>query len=143
MTKRPACCLGCGTETYEIRERQEPSGTVLADVLRVGPMLEHGTQVELLLSDGSCAHLDFCVECADRFGPADYQAAWDAVLDATALSLASRRPNEQRRGLLGMMRVWPLAVLRWRRQDPATGDLVLDRRGPPGLVTVPAPRPSP
>jgi hypothetical protein len=127
FTKRAGHCMACGTPTFEIRERQEPSGTRL-EVLRLGPMLDEGTQVEMLLSDGSCVHLDFCVGCASKLTPDDYLDAWEAVLDRTEERLATTRPNERQRKVQHLARLWPMAVLRWRRQDPATGRIVPDRR---------------
>ena len=125
--KRAGHCLACGEATYEIRERQEPSGTTL-EVLKLGAMLEHGTQVEFLMSDGSCVHLDVCVDCASRLQPEDYLDAWDAVLDRTEEVTRDHRPNERLRAIRHLARLWPMAVLRWRRQDPTTGRLLVDRR---------------
>ena len=125
--KRAGHCLACGEPTFEIRERIEPSGTRL-ETLKLGPMLETGTQVEFLLSDGSSAHLDFCVEDAMRLQPEDYLAAWDAVLDRTEELATALRPNERQRAIQQAARLWPIAVLRWRRQDPSTGQVVIDRR---------------
>ncbi len=91
-------------------------------------MSDTGTQVEFLMSDGACVHLDFCVECAMRLGPDDYLNAWDAVLDRTEEHAQRMRPNERQRGIQHLARLWPMAVLRWRRQDPTTGALMVDRR---------------
>lgn len=126
-TKKPGHCLACGEPTFEIREHAEATAET-RERWRLGAMLDSGTQVEFLLSDGTCAHLDMCVDCATALQPEDYLAAWDAVLDRTAERLRDARPNERRRKLGRLARVWPMAVLRWRRQDPATGRIVVDRR---------------
>lgn len=125
--KRAGHCVACGEATYEITERIEPSGTRL-ETLTLGRMLDSGTQVECLMSDGSCVHIDMCVGCAMRLEPEDYLAAWEAILDRTEVYAQRRRPNERQRAIQHLARLWPMAVLRWRRQDPTTGALVIDRR---------------
>lgn len=93
-------------------------------------MLDHGTQVEFLLSDGTEADVTFCVDCAGQLAASDYHPLWSAVIEVTDRLLKFHSSNDRRRGLSRMQRQWPLAVLRWRRESPVTGAMVVDRRGP-------------
>ena len=117
--KRPGCCTRCETPVYEIG----PNGAV-------GRMTDLGTQVEFLLSDGTECDVTFCTTCAAALSPGDFGAVWDAVLDATGRELADRHPTERVMKTIPMTRIWPLAILRRRRESPEQpGVMVLDRRG--------------
>lgn len=116
--KRPGCCTRCETPVYEI-----------ADNGAVGRMTDRGTQVEFLLSDGTECDVTFCNDCAAGLALEDFGPMWDAVLAATARELAERPLDERARLTMPLMRVWPLAILRRRRESPESpGVMVLDRR---------------
>lgn len=91
-------------------------------------MLDTGTQVEVLLNDGSFADLAFCRPCADEFRPEHYRRAWLALVDRgdVSLRLAGRSENAQRHARAAYLRQWPIAVVRRRRA--VEGILVVDRR---------------
>ena len=96
---RTGCCLCCSEPVFQVYEtRSEPGHPLDGHPTRVGPMLDSGTQVEVLLNDGSVAHLTFCRPCADEFRPATYHRAWLALVDRNDVSmrLSGRSENAQR-----------------------------------------------
>ena len=134
--KLTACCCCCGLPTYDILETMT-AGPRAGEAGRVGLMLESGTQVEILLSDGSLCHFDMCVECATHLGPGDLAALWTThVARINALCrIAGRRENQRRAIVRAAARLWPVGVTRWRRQDRelvgvVPDGLVVDRRRP-------------
>ena len=125
LPKRAGCCLCCGDATYTIL------GTTLDGTPnRLGPMLPDGVQVTFLMSDGTEADVTFCVACARALRPADYPRVWDRVVDAVdhAAARAQRRPVERRLLVRPYLTLWPLAILRWRRESAELSRLVVDRR---------------
>ncbi len=130
QTKRAGCCTCCGEPVYEIKAFRADSGHPLdGHPVRVGPMLDHGTQVEFLLSDGSEIDVAMCFDCATSLRPAMYQRLWRACIDRQriAMELAGKSPNEIAVALARLEAVWPIGLLRKRRE--AEGMLVVDRRG--------------
>jgi hypothetical protein len=129
--KRPGCCLACGREVYAVVDYFPADHPWAGQPRTLGRQLDHGTQVEFLLPDGSEADISFCVPCASRLTPADYSALWACVLDRTdaTLRVAGRREAERRMTLAPLMRAWPMAKLRARREIPEMpGQLTVDRR---------------
>ena len=134
--KLTACCCCCGAPTYDILETIA-AGPRAGEAGRVGLMLESGTQVEVLLSDGSLCHFDMCVGCAANLAPVDLAALWVTHIARTdeLCRLAGRRENQRRAIVRAAARVWPVGVTRWRRQDRdlvgvVPDGLVVDRRRP-------------
>lgn len=127
--KRAGCCLACGEAVYEVKQTWQ-EGPLAGSPRRLGPMLENGCQVELLMSDGSEADIACCVECAGRVTPDELPAIWSACLDhlQLVLSLSGKSENEQRALVAAAMRVYPVALLRKRREGVMAGHLVVDRR---------------
>lgn len=128
------CCCCCSAPVYDVLERFV-SGPCVGEASRLGAMEAHGTQVEIMLSDGSVAHFDFCVECATRLRPEDLWAVWDTHVARTDdfARQAGRRDNQRRAMVRAAARVFPVGVLRWRRQDRekiglVPDGLVIDRR---------------
>ena len=109
------CCTRCDEPMYEIRETH-PGGRPK----KLGPMLESGTQVEFLLSDGSEVALSFCRPCADALTPADYQPIWERVIAAADPTHPGGAPLLRTK--------WPVAQVR-RRREVAPGVVGMDRRG--------------
>lgn len=129
-----ACCLCCGEPVFDVLETHA-EGPFADSPARIGLMTEEGTQVEFLLSDGSVAHVAFCVTCARNLRPEHYQTVWEKNVEAhdVLCGIARRTPNQRRAILRRAMRVWPVAVLKWRRQDRnligvVPNGLVVDRR---------------
>lgn len=130
QVKRLGCCLCCAEPIYEVREtRDQPEHPLHGHPTRLGPMLEHGTQVTLLMSDGSEADVSFCLPCATHLTPATYQRAWLACVERGDLSaqVMRRSPNARVVAYARALAVWPMAVVRWRRVNEE-GRAVLDRR---------------
>ena len=127
--KRAGCCLGCGEAVYEVKQTWE-EGPLAGSPRRLGPMLEHGCQVELLMSDGSEADITFCVTDATAITPDDLPAIWSACLDHLdlVLQLSGKSDNERRAHVAAAMRAYPVAILRKRREGVVPGMLVIDRR---------------
>lgn len=87
--KLVGCCTTCGCECFDISERF-PDGHVLAgEPRRVGRMLDCGTQIEFMLSDGSLHPLTFCLDCSATILPDDYPAIWDTVVSAWERSITN------------------------------------------------------
>ena len=135
-TKLVGCCCCCSTPTFEIRETFV-EGLRAGEARRVGPMLPDGTQVEIMLSDGSACHFDFCVACATNLRPDDLWKVWDTNVQRTDefCRIAGRREPQRRAIVRAAARVFPLGVVRWRRQDQdmigvVPDGLVIDRRRP-------------
>lgn len=130
--KRPGSCVCCGTETYEIRERvTDPDSPLHGTPSRLGPMLEQGCQIEFLMSDGSEASIACCLDCALEIRPPDYQRIWQTCIDAADFYARGRSTNERVYLLRQQMAVWPIALVRKRREGaPWRGQpgLVIDRR---------------
>lgn len=127
--KKAGCCLACGVEVYEVREYWG-EGLLAGHPRRLGRMQEHGTQVTFLLSDGSEADVTFCIDCALRLEPEDYAAAWEACVERTDLSarVASWSPNQRTAAIAHLMGLWPVAVVRRRREGAEPQTLIMDRR---------------
>lgn len=134
--KLTACCACCGEPVYDVLEVYA-EGPRAGEPSRIGPMQEHGTQVEILLSDGSVCHFDMCVPCAEHLRPEDLAALWEtnvARVDELC-RLAGRRETQRRAIVRAVARLWPVGVTRWRRQDRemvgvVPDGLVVDRRRP-------------
>ena len=96
---------------------------------RLGPMLEHGTQVTLLLSDGSVADITLCLDCAQGLMPAMYPALWRSCIARSDLSLqlAHRSDNERRVAFTHLHSLWPIGQV-GRRREAGEGRLTVDRR---------------
>lgn len=136
--KLTGCCLCCSTPTYDVLEvfAEAPRA---GEPSRLGLMQEHGTQVELMLSDGSVCHVDMCVDCATKLRPEDLLAVWETNVARTDefCRLAGRRETQRRAMVRAVARVYPVGVARWRRQDRALvgvvpDGLIIDRRRPHG-----------
>lgn len=128
--KRAGCCACCLEPVYEVRQTLDKPGHPLdGHPIRLGAMLEHGTQIELLLSDGSEADVAFCLPCAMNLTPEMYPRLWRLCLDRMeiALGLAGRSDNERLAAMAKFDAVWPMAIVRKRRE--AEGMLAVDRRG--------------
>ena len=132
--KLTASCVCCGTPTYDILETFT-AGPCAGEAARVGLMQEHGTQVEMMLSDGSVCHFDFCQPCAANLQPEYLWAVWDRHVARTDefARIAGRRDNQRRAIVRAPARLFPVGVMRWRRQDRdlvgvAPDGLVIDRR---------------
>lgn len=129
--KKLGCCTLCGAEVYEVKEYLDrPDSPRHGHPCRLGPMLEHGTQIVFQMSDGSEGAVAFCVTCAGRLTPGDYPAVWHLIRESNALSLADRPRNEQIESHQHFEALYPVAVLCWRREDQEAGRLMIDRRGP-------------
>lgn len=136
--KLTGCCACCQQPVYDILETFA-AGPCAGEAARVGLMQEHGTQVELMLSDGSICHFDFCVDCATNLQPEHLLDLWETHVRRTDefARIAGRR-NVQRRAIVrAAARVFPVGVVRWRRQDrelatlrAVPDGLVIDRRRP-------------
>ena len=131
------CCCCCSEPVYDVLERFV-SGPCIGEASRLGAMEEHGTQVEIKLSDGSVAHFDFCVDCATKLRPEDLRAVWETHVARTDefARQAGRRENQRRAMVRAAARVFPVGVTRWRRQDRekiglVPDGLVVDRRRTP------------
>lgn len=122
-------CLCCGGDCYEIRG-VITDGPLAGHPNRVGRMLPDGLQVEFLLSDGTECDITFCVACARNLVPEHYARVWDRVLDRTHLSVtvANRRPVERQLALRQVLAVYPVAILRWRREGAEINSLIVDKR---------------
>lgn len=134
--KLTACCCCCSTPVYDIPETFA-KGPQAGEAARVGLMQAHGTQVEILLSNGSVCHFDFCVDCATNLRPEDLWAVWETNVARTdeLARLAGRRDNQRRAVVRAAARLWPVGVVRWRRQDRemvgvVPDGLVIDKRRP-------------
>lgn len=134
--KRPGLCVCCGDEVYEVRQTvTDPDSPLHGTPVRLGPMLERGCQIELLMSDGSEASIACCLDCAGAITPADYQRIWETCIDAADFYSRGRSTNERAFLLRQQMAVWPIALVRKRRESPGAwgvptgpGGLVIDRR---------------
>ena len=127
--KRPGLCVCCGSDVYEIRQRvTDPDSPFHGWPASLGPMLESGTQIELLMSDGSTASIACCLDCAGTVTPADYQRIWETCVDAADVSMRGRPRNERIALLRQQIAVWPIALVRKRREAPVPWGLVVDRR---------------
>lgn len=129
--KRLGCCLGCDTEVYDVVQYFPADHPFFpGHPQRVGAMKPEGTQIELLMSDGSAINVTFCIECAQAVTPAVYGVIWRLCIERTLLSLraAGRRENDLRMQNLGMTRLYPVALLRKLREGVEAGTLVVDRR---------------
>jgi hypothetical protein len=129
--KMPGHCLACKQAVYEILEvRVEPGHPMDGWPLRMGRPLDHQTQIELLMSDGSEADILFCLACAKKVTAVDYMAIWQACIEANdlVLSVAGRSENERKMHRAKMMAIWPVTVGLLRRHDATTGLLIVDRR---------------
>lgn len=141
--KLVGCCLCCASPVYEILETFA-AGPREGDARRVGLMQEHGTQVEILLSNGSISHFDFCVDCAAKLTPANLWDVWQRNVERVEDFTRVGHREAQRRAILrAVARVYPVGVLRWRRQDrervgAVPDGLVVDRRRPRPVVASPA-----
>ena len=127
---RTGCCLCCTGPVFEVYQvRDAPGHPLDGHPRRVGPMLESGTQVEVLLNDGSYADLAFCRPCADEFRPETYRRAWLALVERgdVSLRLAGRSETARRAARAAMLSQWPVATLR-RRRVGEEGIPVVDRR---------------
>lgn len=120
--KFPGSCWGCGEECYEVL-RRDAAGRPGA----LGPMKECGTQIGMLLSDGSVCDLTFCRSCAGQLAPADYAGLWRAILAATETDLAGQSPNTIRERLGRLSGLWPLGPI-YQRRLLLDGRIELDRR---------------
>lgn len=134
--KLTGCCLCCSSPTYDVLETFA-EGPRAGEPSRLGLMTPEGTQVEIMLSDGSVAHFDFCVECATKLIPENLAAVWDTHVARTdeCARLAGRRDNQRRAMVRAAARVFPVGVIRWRRQDreligAVPDGLVIDKRRP-------------
>lgn len=134
--KLVGCCLCCSSPVYDILETFA-AGPRDGEARRVGLMLEHGTQLEILLSDGSACHFDFCVACATNLTPENLWDVWQRNVERVeAFARMAGRREVQRRAIMRVVaRVYPVGVLRWRRQDrelvgAVPDGLVVDRRRP-------------
>lgn len=126
--KKLGCCVRCGREVYTILE-YHASGPLDGHPRRVGRMLDIGTQITFALSDGTEADVAFCVDCARALTPADYQAVWDACVERADFSYRhSGREAVRKLRIAKLMAVWPVGVLRWRREAPEGRALILDER---------------
>lgn len=133
---RTACCACCGLAVFAILETIV-GGPRAGEAARIGPMLEGGTQVELVMNDGSIAHCAMCVACATNLTPDTLLKLWDTNVARTdeLARLAGRREPIRRALVREVARKFPVGVVRWRRQDPAMlgvvpDGLVIDRRRP-------------
>lgn len=122
-------CLRCNREVYEIHERGT-QGATDGKPNRIGPMLEWGTQVCFLLSDGSSVDVAMCLECANSLAVEEFQAVWDLVCEKSrAIQVAAgRSENQVKACLTDLMSKFPLAILHKRREGVIPGTLVIDRR---------------
>ena len=127
--KRAGRCLACQVDVYEVKQTWE-EGPLAGSPRRLGQMLENGCQVELLMSDGSEADITFCIDDANAITPADLPAIWAACLDHLdlVLQLSGKSDNERRAHVAAAMRVYPVAILRKRREGTQPGMLMVDRR---------------
>ena len=131
QVKRAGCCCCCAEPVYAVLEVMT-DGPLTGHPRRLGPQLDAGTQVEFLLSDGSEADVSFCLVCAAHLTPADYQKVWECVIDRALLAfrVAGRAATEQRMAVESYRRIFPIAVVRWRREGREINRLVVDRRRP-------------
>lgn len=134
--KMVGCCLCCSAPVYDILETFA-EGPRYGEARRVGLMQEHGTQLEILLSDGSICHFDFCVPCAAEVRPEHLWEIWQRTIERAAdlAQLAGRRDAQQRMLVRAMARLRPVGVLGRRRQDrelvgAVPDGLVIDGRRP-------------
>ena len=120
------------TPAFPRRPKRFVSGPCVGEASRLGAMQEHGTQVEIKLSDGSVAHFDCCVDCATNLRPEHLWAVWETHVARTDefARQAGRRDNQRRAIVRAAARVFPVGVLRWRRQDREKIGLM-----PDGLVS--------
>ena len=127
-----ACCACCGEPTYDIRETIA-EGPLAGQPARVGLMLETVTQVELMLSDGSVCHVDLCITCATDLRPEHLLALWETNVRCTdeMAKIAGKRDSQRRAEVRRAARLYPVGVVKWRRQDR---DLAMTRAVPDGLV---------
>jgi hypothetical protein len=140
-------CVCCGTPVYEVLETFA-DGPRAGEARRIGLMTEAGTQAELMLSDGSVCHFDVCTDCAPHLQPEHLLALWDTHVARTDefCRIAGRRENQRRAIVRAQARLFPVGVLRWRRQDQDLvgvvnpSGLVIDRRRP--TVAPPDPEPA-
>lgn len=107
-------CKRCGEIVWEVIEAKE-DGTPR----KIGRMLETGTQVDFLLSDGSEVSLTLCRPCADALTPEDYQPLWARIIEAADPTHPGGAPYLAMR--------FPVARLR-RRYSPEPGKVVIDPR---------------
>src|SRR5574341_2292917 len=115
--KRAGCCTCCIEPVYEVRDTWA-DGPLAGHPRRLGPMLDTGTQVTLLLSDGSQADVALCLDCARHLRPEFYSALWRACLRRQDLSLelAGRSMNERKAALAHLRARWPLGRVGHRRE---------------------------
>jgi len=107
---------------------------------RVGKMLECGTQVEFLLSDGTMMPLTMCVECAQSLTPESYgdlmdtvRAAWEESMDDAHRLLIGASPWSEQRMTRDTYRrtfypLWIVGRLWARRFETANNHPQIDRR---------------
>lgn len=131
-TKSYGRCCCCSTDVYDVLETFA-EGPCAGENARVGLMKDDGTQVEVMLSDGSVAHFDMCVSCAMNLQPEYLLAMWDTHVRRTDdfARLAKKRDAQRRAEVRAAARVYPVGVIKWRRQDR---ELAMQRAVPDGLV---------
>ena len=134
--KLAGCCVCCQAPTFAVLETFA-DGPRAGEPRRLGPMLETGTQVEIMLNDGSVAHFDACLKCAANVKPEHLWDIWQTHVARTDefARLAGRRDNQRRAMVRAEARKYPVGVTRWRRQDAnmlglVPDGLVVDRRRP-------------
>jgi hypothetical protein len=127
--RRMASCLGCQAPCFYVHETW-PDGPLAGHPRVVGGQLDTATQIRFRLDDGAVVDLDFCVSCAARVTPADFDAIWDAIAAYTAVTHAHhRRPaGETRRAIAAVRDRWILGRVVNRRFVPELGRCVVDRR---------------
>lgn len=127
-----ACCACCGGPVFDVLETIA-EGPLAGQPARIGLMNDAGTQVEVMLSNGSIAHVAMCVPCATNLQPESLLPLWQtniARTDAMA-RIAGKRDSQRRAEVRRVARLYPVGVIRWRRQDR---DLAVSRAVPDGLV---------
>ena len=128
--KQAGRCLACQVDVHEFKQ-VHPDGHPRAGApARLGPQLDHGTQLTLQMSNGAEADIAFCIECANQVRPAHLQEIWSACIDATEVSLRAlgRSENQITHAVARQMRLWPVAILWKRRHAMVPGGVMIDRR---------------
>lgn len=120
-------CLGCRAVIRPVLETI-PAGPLAGHPRRLGPPTAAWTQVEWLLSDGSEADVECCVDCAASLTPADYGPLWRACVARSVLSFQAqgRWPSTAARlAITRLMQTRPMAVRLWRRLRPGEAESAL------------------
>lgn len=127
--KQAGRCLCCAQDCYEVREVWT-EGPLTGHPRRLGPQLDHATQVTFVLTDGSQADVTFCDDCARALEPAHYRALWLRIVERQDLSLtiAGRGDNDRRLSRTALLEKYPVGVV-GRRREVGDGQLGVDRRG--------------